>query len=364
MQGMLATVAAAAAPFVSPGMPRTRTAQADQDRIKICLLWGIENAHRVKLSEQIGVTHAIAGTADQLRSIPRSQYLHTIAKIKASYEAAGLTIAGIEGHAVPAEKIKLGLPGRDEEIENYIAALKALGEVGIPMLCYDFCAGLGWYRTNKDVPWRGGCSTMSFDLQDSVREGLTKWGRISAEQMWSNIEYFLKAVIPAAQKAGVQMALHPDDPPVPELRGITRICNSAANYRRIMNIVPSPVNGVTFELSVFTLMGENLKALAEEWCREKKIFFIHARNLQGTRDHFTETFQDDGEIDFGEVFQVLHDHGWHGPLRPDHDPILDGEAEEAKLFQYRIEPGYGVLGKICGVQYIKGILASRHIPYV
>jgi mannonate dehydratase len=316
----------------------------------------------VKLSQQIGVTHSIAGAG--LSRVPPSQYVDTLAKLKADYEAAGMTIAGIESFPVRIEKTKLGLPGRDEEIEHAIAALKALGEVGIPMVCYDFCAGINWYRTDKNVPWRGGCSTMSFDIHDSEKEGLSPWGRISAEQMWSNIEYFHKAVIPVAEKANVQMALHPDDPPVRELRGITRICNSAANYRRILNIVPSPINGVTFELSVFTLMGENINALAKEWAREKKIFFIHARNLQGTRDHFTETFQDDGQIDFGEVFQTLHDNGWHGPLRPDHDPILDGEGEEAKLFQYPIQPGYGITGKICGIMYIKGILASRHIPYV
>ena len=358
MQGMLATVAAAA-PCVSRGMPRTRTGQgtkADEDRIKICLVWGIRDRHRVKLSEQIGVTHSIADMNYPLSRVPRGQYLDTVAKIKARYEAAGLTIAGVESDPVPTEKIKLGLPGRDEEIENYIAALKALGEVGIPMVCYNFMAGLDWYRSNMHAPGRGGCMTVSFDIQDAEKQGLTKWGRISEEQMWQNIEYFQKAVIPVAQKAGVQMALHPDDPPVPELRGIARICISAANYRRIMNIVPSPVNGVTFELSVFYLAGENIKALAQEWCREKKVFFIHARNLLGTRDHFVETFQDDGAIDFGEMFQTFYDNGFRGPLRPDHDPILDGEVH--------VEPGYGVLGKILAVGYIKGIMASRHIPYV
>jgi mannonate dehydratase len=367
MQGMLATAAMAAAPSASSGMTRTgadHATQAGEDRIKICLIWGDRNPHLVRLSEQIGVTHAIAGTGYALRHVPRSQYVDAIGKLRASYEAAGLKIAGIESHPVPAEKIKLGLPGRDEEIENYIAAIKALGEVGIPMVCYDFSAGLDWYRSNLDTPGRGGCQTMSFDLQDADKLGLTKWGRISEEQMWSNIKYFQEAVIPVAQKAGVQMALHPDDPPVPELRGIARICISAANYRRIMNIVPSPVNGVTLELSVFTLMGENLKALAQEWCREKKIFFIHARNLRGTRDHFVETFQDNGAIDFGEIFQTLYDSGFRGPLRPDHDPILDGEAEEARLFHYPVHPGYGVLGKIFAVGYIKGIMASRHIPYV
>lgn len=359
MQGMLATVAAAAAPSVSRGMPRSpaaRSTEAGGERIKICLVWGDRDPHLVKLSKQIGVTHAIAGTASALSRVPRARYLDAVAKIKAGYEAAGLTIAGIESHPVPAEKIKLGLPGRDEEIENYIAAIKALGEVGIPMVCYDFMAGIDWYRTDLHYPGRGGCLTMSFDLRDAEKQGLTRWGRISRDQMWQNIEYFLKAVIPAAEEAHVQMALHPDDPPVPELRGIARIITGAAGYRRVMSIVPSPVNGITFDQSILYLTGENIKALAAEWCSEKKVFYIHARNLTGTREHFVETFQDDGAINFGEMFQTYYDNGFRGPLRPDHDPLLDGETKAV--------PGYGVLGKIFAVGYIKGIMASRNIPYV
>ncbi len=358
MQGVLATFAAAAVPAAATGTP-ARSAQSpsasDGDKFKICLIWGDNDPHRVKLSEQIGVTHAIAGTASELSRVPRSQYVDTVAKIKAGYDAVGLSIAGIESHPVPAEKIKLGLPGRDEEIENYIAAIHAIGKAGIPVVCYDFMAGIDWYRTNMHFPGRGGCSSVSFNIHD-VPKGLTQWGRISEEKMWDNITYFLKAVVPEAEKAGVKMALHPDDPPVPELRGISRIIISPDAYRRVMNIVPSPVNGVTFEISVYYLMGANLESVAREFGREKKIFYIHARNLRGTRDNFVETFQDNGAIDFGKVFQALHDSGVHVPLRPDHDPILDGETN--------VQPGYGVLGKIFAVGYIKGILASRNIPYV
>ncbi|MGH9654337.1 MAG: mannonate dehydratase, partial [Bryobacteraceae bacterium] len=227
----------------------------------MCSIWGDRDPVLVKLSKQIGVTHAIAGTAGALRRVPRSQYLDTVAKIKSDYEKNGLTIAGIESHPVPAQKIKAGIPGRDEEIENYIAAIRALGKVGINMVCYDFMAGIDWYRSDMHVPGRGGCKTMSFNVHD-VPSGLTKWGRISEQKMWDNITYFLKAVIPEAEKAGVNMALHPDDPPIPVLRGIHRIAISPAAYRRIMNIVPSPVNGATFEIALFHLMGANLEEIA------------------------------------------------------------------------------------------------------
>src|SRR5271169_5117697 len=115
---------------------------ADPDAaFKLCLIWGIEQPHLIKLARQIGITHSIAGTASVLSRVPRSQYVDEVTKLKEKYAAAGMTIAAIESHPVPAEKTKLGLPGRDEEIENYIAAIEALGAVGIRTVCYDFMAG-------------------------------------------------------------------------------------------------------------------------------------------------------------------------------------------------------------------------------
>src|SRR5574340_244014 len=300
MQSVFVAVAAAAIPSAATAgpapMPRA-CMDSEDDKFKICLVWGIDDPHRVKLAKQIGVTHAIAGTASQLSRVPRSRYADTVAKIKVDYEAAGLTIAGIESHPVPAEKIKLGLPGRDEEIENYIAAIHAIGKAGIPMVCYDFMAGIDWYRTRMHLPGRGGCSTVSFNVSEVPKE-LTKWGRISEEKMWDNVTYFLKAVMPEAEKANVKMALHPDDPPVPELRGIARMSISPDAYRRVMSIVPSPVNGVTFGISVYYLMGPDLEAVAERMGRQQKTSHKHLPNPRGTRDNFVETFQDDGAIDF------------------------------------------------------------------
>ncbi|MGH9352929.1 MAG: mannonate dehydratase [Terriglobia bacterium] len=303
----------------------------------------------------MGVTHSIASTAGALGKIPRNQYAETLARIKADYDAAGMTVAGIESHPVPAEKIKLGLPGRDEEIENYISAIEVLGKLGIPMVCYDFMAGIDWYRTSVNSPGRGGALSLAFDNRVAEKQGLTQWGRISEDRVWRNIEYFQKAVIPVATRAGVQMALHPDDPPIPELRGIARILTSAANYRRVMKIVPSPMNGVTFDQSIFYLMGENIEALAAEWCKENKIFYIHARNLRGNRYHFVETFQDNGVIDMGKMFRTYYNSSFRGPVRPDHDPTMDGEPND--------HPGYEVLGKIFAMGYIKGIMAGQHIPH-
>ena len=305
------------------------------------------------LGLQMGVRHAIIGAG--LGAVPRDRYVDHLKKIKADYEAAGVTIAGVESHPVPAEKIKLGLPGRDEEIENYIAAINALSRVGIRMVCYNFMAGLGWFRTRTDVRERGGALTSEFDLRDAEAMGLTEWGVVSEEKIWDNITYFLKAVIPVAEQAGVNMALHPDDPAASPLRGIGRILTSAENFRKVMRIVPSPVNGITFCQANFKTMGEDIEALAKEWCRQKKIFFVHFRDVEGTREHFHETFHDNGPTDMPRMLEIYHRCGFSGPIRPDHAPVMEGEAND--------RPGYGMTGKVLAIGYMKGIMDGLGIPY-
>jgi mannonate dehydratase len=344
----------AAAALELPSGTAPRSLSRAGGGIKLAEVFGPEDSSRMKLATQIGVTHAIAGVTGALSKVRKEEYTDTLRKIHANFQAEGMTIAGVESHPVPAEKIKLGVKGRDEEIEDYKAAIEALGKVGIPMICYNFMAGLGWYRTRTDLPARGGALTSEFDYQEAQKQGLTQWGEVSEEKMWSNIEYFLKAVIPVAEKAGVQMALHPDDPPISPLRGIARIAISAANYRRIMNIVPSPVNGVTFCQANFKLMGEDIEKLAGEWCRQKKIFFVHFRDVKGTCEHFVETFHDNGPTNMARMLKIYSDSGFDGPMRPDHAPTLEGESNE--------HPGYASMGKIFAIGYIRGILRALNEP--
>jgi mannonate dehydratase len=223
------------------------------------------------------------------------------------------------------------------------------------MICYNFMAGLGWYRTRFDIPERGGAITSEFDSRDALAQGLTEWGVVSEEKIWSNIEYFLKAVMPVAEKAGVKMALHPDDPPVSPLRGIGRILTSAANYRRVLSLAPSPVSGVTFCQANFKTMGEDIEALAREWCGQKKIFFVHFRDVLGQREHFRETFHDNGPTDMVRMLKVYSDAGFDGPMRPDHAPTLAGEAGNT--------PGYAMVGKVLAFGYMKGIMDALDIAY-
>jgi len=324
--------------------------------MKLALMLRPDDRDRWILARQIGVTHAIVSLSRVLSKVTRDKYLDTLAKMKATYETAGLSIAGVESHPVPAEKIKLGLPGRDEEIANYCAVIEALGKVGIPMCCYNFMAGIGWYRTRVDIPERGGALTSEFDYRVAEKQGLTRWGMISEEKIWDNLTYFLKRIIPVAEKAGVKMALHPDDPPLSPLRGIGRILTSGDAFRRVLRIVPSPVNGIAFCQANFKLMGDDIRELVREFGGQGKIFFVHLRDVLGTRERFRETFHDNGPTDMAEMLKLYHKVGFRGPIRPDHAPTLADESNR--------RPGYAMQGKVFAIGYIKGIVQALNIPMI
>jgi mannonate dehydratase len=324
---------------------------------------GIQLAHhllpyqpnRHRLTRQVGVKYAIPSVIQTLSKVRREEYVETLTKIKADFAQSDLAILGVESHPVPAEKIKLGLPGREEEIENYKAVIAALARVGIPMICYNFMPGLGPYRTRVDLPERGGALTTEFDNGVATAQGLTQWGEIGEEKIWDNITYFLKEVMPVAEKYNIQMALHPDDPPISPLRGIARIVVSARNYRRIMDLVPSRLNGITFCQANFLAMDEDIEALTKEWCAQKKIFFVHFRDVVVKKGYFRETFHDNGPTDMAQMLRIYHEAGFSGPMRPDHAPTLDGEPNDV--------PGYAMQGQMLAFGYMKGIMDALRIPY-
>jgi mannonate dehydratase len=175
--------------------------------------------------------------------------------------------------------------------------------------------------------------------------------------MWQNVEYFIKAVMPVADKFKVKMALHPDDPPINPLRGIARIVVSKRNYERIMAMYPSPYNGITYCQANFVLMKEDVYALAKEWCDRKKIFFVHYRDVEGDTKHFHETFHDNGPTDMVRMLEVYSKGGFVGPIRPDHAPALAGEAQNGRA------SGYTIGGKVLAFGYMKGIMDSLGLKH-
>ena len=307
------------------------------------------------ICSQVGLKYVISNGGCRGR---KEEYAANCAKQVEAYKAVGYKIAGVEGHPVGFEHIKQGTEGRDQEIENTKWAIEALSKNGIDMICYNFMAGLGWTRTNQAVKERGGALTSEFDLEAAKAQGLTAAGEISEEKMWKNIEYFIKAVMPVADKFKVKMALHPDDPPINPLRGIARIVVSKRNLRAHHGHVPQPVQRHPFCQANFVLMKEDIYSLAKEWCERKKIFFVHYRDVEGDTRHFHETFHDNGPTDMIRILEVYSKAGFVGPIRPDHAPALAGEAQNGRA------SGYTIGGKVLAFGYMKGIMDAAGLKYV
>ena len=341
---------------VTPSSAKTTRKSNHKGCFYLTELLNAPQSNDVKIAKQVGLKWVISGGG--MGRMRKEQYVDAVRQHKEAFAAAGMQIAGVEGHPVPFERIKLGLDGRDEDIETTKWALEALARNGIDLICYNFMAGLGWTRTNQGVQERGGALTSEFDLEAARAQGLTRYGEVSEEKMWQNCEYFIKAVMPVADKFKVRMSLHPDDPPLSPLRGIARIVTSKRSYERIMDMAPSPYNGITFCQANYVLMKEDIYALAKEWCSRKKIFFVHYRDVDGDVKHFHETFHDNGPTDMIRMLEVYSKGGFNGPIRPDHAPALAGEAQNGR------STGYTMGGKVLAFGYMKGIMDSLGLKYV
>jgi mannonate dehydratase len=269
---------------------------------------------------------------------------------KEMWDKAGLQWNVVEGPPSLGEKTKLGLEGRDEEISNFITFMKNLKQhAGVDVICYNWMPVIGWYRTNNAKAGRGGALVTAFDFEDVKNAPLTKYGEVSRERLWKNLEYFLKAVIPEAEKIGMKLAMHPDDPQVDSLKGIGRIMTTVDNFKKMLNIYPSPSNGITMCQGNFSLMGADIPAIVKDFGREK-IHFVHFRNVRGGKFKFEETFHDEGQIDMYAAMKSYYDIGFRGPIRPDHVPTMAGDVNDF--------PGYSNVGILYALGYIRGLMEA------
>lgn len=259
----------------------------------------------------------------------------------------GLKMIAIEDTA-PLDKVRLGLDGRDEQIQNVITQIQAMGRLSIPTLCYNWMAISSWGRTSVNIVGRGGALVTGFRASDSESmPPLAKPGEVTEDQLWGALQYFLDAVIPVAEEAGVRLGMHPDDPPRMIGRNVPHIMRSPDAFRRLLSLRPSPSNGITFCQGNFALMDEDLPTLIREFGGRDQIAFVHFRDVRGTADDFQETFHDEGQTNLPECMRAYAEVGFNGPMRPDHVPTMDGESND--------RPAYGTLGRLFAIGYIRGL---------
>jgi mannonate dehydratase len=307
-----------------------------------------------QLATQMGIGHAIINAKPERTGLKPVWELDVLRQLQRGLAEAGLNLYGLEGDQFDMSRIKLGLEGRDEDLERFCQMLANMGQLGIPLLCYNFMAQIGWFRSNGDVPARGGALVSRFELKE-MPTPLTEAGEVSQERMWENYSNFIRKAVPAAEKAGVRMALHPDDPPLPSLRGIGRIFGTPESFDRAYELAPSPYNGVTFCRANFKLMGgANLSECVRHFAEQRRLFFLHLRDVRGTAESFEEVFHDEAAEELKNTLRDCHACGFDGPLRCDHVPTLAGEAND--------QPGYGTLGRLFADGYIMGLMDALEIP--
>jgi mannonate dehydratase len=313
--------------------------------IKIAEILPWNNTPLWRLVVQAGATHAVAAFAPVDGMPARPWELEPLRDLKDRIERAGMELAVIES-SPPMEKIRFGLPGRDEEIELFNTMLRSMGELGIPVVCYNFMAGISWQRTDMAERGRGGALVTRFRLRD-VKEPLTEHGQVPEKRLWENLEYFLKRVVPVAEKAKVKLAMHPDDPPLSPLRGIGRIMSTVEGFQRLIDMVASEVNGITLCQGNFTLMTRDLPAVIRDFGKQGRIHFVHFRDVSGTPEDFVETFHEAGQTDMLACMRAYKDIGFEGVLRPDHVPTLEGDSNDS--------PCYSSIGRLLAIGYIIGL---------
>ena len=240
------------------------------------------------------------------------------------------------------DHIKAGDEKRDECIEKAIKMFPIMDALDIRCICFNFMAHIGWFRTKNDIEERGGARVTGFDINDFTPVE----AKITKDELWANYEYFIKAVLPYAEKHNINLALHPDDPPR-DLGGVERIMTSADNIDRAINgIVKSPNLGITMCQATYHIMGEKLEDVIPRF--KDKIMFVHFRNTRGNINAYRETYHDNGEIDMAEVMKIYRKCGVDVPIRVDHVPTMVGEDMKNQ--------GYDAIGRYFAIGYLKGIL--------
>jgi len=314
---------------------------------------------RLTFCAQLGVSGIVLNTPvlpgkrwehfDILRTAASWDFLDLL-ELRTTCENYGLKLEAIENVPITFyDKAMLGLPGADEQIAGYQETIRNLGRAGIPILGYHWMPNQVW-RTSFTTRGRGGALVSSFDA-DLVRNAPLSHGRVfSEDELWEHYATFMAAVLPVAEEAGVRLALHPDDPPVPSLGGVPRLFRGVAGFERALELAPSPNHGLDLCLGCWSEMGEDVVTVIERFGARGKIFYVHFRDVQGTAGKFQECFLGEGNYDPVTVMRALQRVGFDGFMIDDHVPRLVDDTDWCHR------------GRGFQTGYLQGILAAINAP--
>jgi mannonate dehydratase len=300
---------------------------------------------------QLGVEHVISGGG----RIPWEEA--RLKEMMDRLKANGLTLANLMISGFP--NAIYNRPGKDADIENVVQSIRAAGKVGLPVVEYNWYAhramegyfeetgraGAGWtgfdYARMKDLP------------------PLPEEGAHTLDEMWANITYFLKAVVPEAEKAGVRLALHPNDPPAPLSRGSQQIMGTIDGWKKLVGIVNSPSNGITFDCGVTREMHGDPVEVCRWFGSRDRINHVHFRNVKVEKpyERYTEVFLDEGENDMFAVMKELVKQKYARLIYPEHPRGLDYDRERAG-FRSQYPGGGGYAGYAFNVGYTRAMLQA------
>ncbi len=347
-----AAAAFAALPTLARSTPRDWPPREGEGTPKLCLGIGSNaDEKQMRRFKQIGVDHVLMGG-------PRIPWTEEVLRaLSDRFSAGGLRVVNLMIGGFP--NTLYGRPGRDEEIDKVIASIRAAGKVGLPVIEYNFYAHRLIEGYHEELG-RGVAGLTAYDYSKTKDlPPLPEVGTHTLDAMWANVTYFLKAVVPVAEQAGVRLALHPNDPPVPLSRGSQQIMATLDGWKKLVGIVDSPANGITFDCGVTRELGEDPVAVCRWFGERDRINHVHYRNVRVRTPYvdYTEVFPDEGQVDMFAVMKELVRQKYARALYPEHPRALDMDREQPGFKPYY--PGGGeYAGLVYNVAYTKAMLQA------
>jgi mannonate dehydratase len=357
---LMQAAGAAALPLpATAAMAQSRPRPSGADTPKICLeigggglAAGTLDEAGARRAKQLGVDHVIAGYPGR---IPWEE--GPLRELIDRLNGYGLTLGNIMISGFP--KAIYGHPGRDEEIDKVIASIRAAGKAGLPVIEYNFYA----HRLTEgyfEETGRAGAGMTAFNY-DRVKDlpPLEREGAHSLDEMWANVTYFLKAVVPVAEQSGVRLALHPNDPPAPISRGSGQIMSTLNGWKRLVDIVKSPSNGITFDCGVTRELGEDPIGVARYFGERDCINHVHFRNVKVRKPYedYTEVFLDEGDNNMFLVMRELVRQRYPRLIYPEHPRALDYDRQRPD-FRSNYPGGGGYAAYAFNVGYTRAMLQA------